>query len=252
MRIYYVYLHCRPDGTPFYVGKGHGKRASMFGQRNQHHRSIVSKHGADKIGVFVFPCASEAEAIADERQHIAQLRADGFDLANHTNGGEGVSGLRHSDASRQRMAAAKRGRTIPAATRAKMSAAQKCRAPVFGRKASAETRQRMSSASAGRKRGPLSDKHRANLSAAHIGQEPWNKGLPSPLRGVPRSADVKARLSSALKGRRLSDAHKHKLSAAKMGRPLSAKHRLRVSAALIAFHCQRRAALGAPTGGSDG
>lgn len=248
MRSFYVYLHCRPDGSPFYVGKGQGRRAFRFAHRNQHHRSIVSKYGKDQIGIFVFPCVSEAEAISDERQYIAQLRAEGFDLANYTDGGEGVSGLRHTDVSKKRMAAAKRGRTIPAATREKMSTAQKGRQPVFGRKASDETRKRMSAAQASRKRGPLSDQHRTSLSAAHIGQKPWNKGMQSPFRGVPRSADVKAKMSSALKGRRLSDEHRQKLSVAKKGRSLSLTHRANVSAALIAFHNLRRYTQSVSTG----
>ena len=26
---FYLYLHCRPDGAPFYVGKGRGRRAAQ-------------------------------------------------------------------------------------------------------------------------------------------------------------------------------------------------------------------------------
>lgn len=90
---FYTYLHCRPNGDPFYVGKGRGKRCFNFSRRNPHHKNIVAKYGAENIGVFVFECASERQAFDDEIHQIKQLRAEGFVLANITDGGDGVSGL---------------------------------------------------------------------------------------------------------------------------------------------------------------
>ena len=83
------------------------------------------------IGVYVFPCESEAQAHADEIQQIAQLRREGYVLANMCDGGEGQSGLVKS-----------------AATRAKLSAAQ-----------------------AGKKRKPLSATHKANIGLASVGRK---------------------------------------------------------------------------------
>ena len=94
MANFYVYLHCKPDGAPFYVGKGggasSGKRSHFFGKRNTYHRRVIEKYGAENIGVFVFPCESEEVALADEIQHIAQLKRDGYILCNQTAGGEGL------------------------------------------------------------------------------------------------------------------------------------------------------------------
>ena len=76
---YYTYLHCKPTGEPFYVGKGcnvGGRRSHNFSQRSQHHKNIVAKYGKANIGIFVFNCDSEAQAFADEIQQIAQLRRD--------------------------------------------------------------------------------------------------------------------------------------------------------------------------------
>lgn len=106
---FYTYLHCRPDGVPFYVGKGAGDRSHRFTGRNRHHQNIVAKHGAENIGVFVFPCASEDEAFADEIQQIAQLRADGYRLVNQTNGGDGVSGRLASQETRAILSTKKLG-----------------------------------------------------------------------------------------------------------------------------------------------
>lgn len=88
---FYTYLHCRPDGEPFYVGKGFGRRASNLSRRNDHHKNIVSKYGKENIRVFIFNCESEYQALSDEVSQIAQLRLAGYVLANKTDGGEGVS-----------------------------------------------------------------------------------------------------------------------------------------------------------------
>ena len=101
---FYTYLHCSPDGVPFYVGKGCKQRAfNLLSSRNKDHRNIVSKHGAKNIGVFVFPCDSEDQALTDEVQQIAQLRNEGYELANYSNGGDGTRHGCASPESRRKM-----------------------------------------------------------------------------------------------------------------------------------------------------
>lgn len=93
MRQFYTYLHCKPNGQPFYLGKGTGKRAHDFiNGRNRHYMRVLSKHGKSNILVFVFPCESEQQALSDEIQQIAQLRREGVALVNMCDGGEGASG----------------------------------------------------------------------------------------------------------------------------------------------------------------
>lgn len=58
----------------------------------QHHKNIVSKYGRANIKVIVFECASETQAFDDERRRIAQLRAEGCNLLNICDGGQGASG----------------------------------------------------------------------------------------------------------------------------------------------------------------
>lgn len=94
MQKFYTYLHCRPDGIPFYVGKGggksSGKRSHNFNDRSEYHKKIVKKYGKENIRVYVFPCESEEEALHDEIHQIAQLRQEGYSLCNMTDGGEGL------------------------------------------------------------------------------------------------------------------------------------------------------------------
>lgn len=132
---YYIYIHCKPDGEPFYVGKGccgrgHSRRShDLKRSRNKHHRAIVEKYGANNIGIFVFFCKSEAEGLAAEIATIAQLRREGFHLANATNGGEGSSGLIPSAETRAKMSKARKGVRRKPETIAKMKAAGICFEP---------------------------------------------------------------------------------------------------------------------------
>lgn len=239
MKQFYTYIHCRPDGTPFYVGKGSGRRSNVFSSgRTTHHIRVVEKHGKDNILVFVFPCESEEKALADEIHQIAQLRRDGYDLVNLSDGGTGLSNP--APEVRIKLSNAKKGKILSAETKAKLSAANKGNKNCLGKKASAATRMKMSMSQKGKPGVIPSEETRQKLSMSHIGQVPWNKGKPSHLKGVPRSADTKAKISSAHKGKRLSEEHKEKLSSAKRGKTLSAEHKSKVAASLREFHQRKK------------
>jgi hypothetical protein len=86
---FYVYLHLKPSGEVFYVGKGTGKRAWSRNLRNRHWKYIVACHGfvvqihTDKL--------TEDQAFELEKQLIKHYKETGT-LANVTDGGGGVSG----------------------------------------------------------------------------------------------------------------------------------------------------------------
>lgn len=109
-RQFYVYIHYKPNGDPFYVGKGIFERANSLKPRNPHHKNILLKYGTDNIIVQIYVCDSETHALQREVELIAQFRSEGFILTNMTDGGEGVSGLIQSQES-----IAKRGASIKAA-----------------------------------------------------------------------------------------------------------------------------------------
>lgn len=89
-----VYLHKRPDGSVFYVGKGKTERARDFApsRRTQWHKNVVAKHGRQNILIEILPCQDEMAAFALERERIAAAKAAGECLANLTDGGEGCAG----------------------------------------------------------------------------------------------------------------------------------------------------------------
>jgi group I intron endonuclease len=105
--LFYVYEHWRLDRDEcFYVGKGRGGRAYSMKNRNRHHQAIVAKLG--RIGSafevrMVSTGFSEHDAFELEKERIAFWRSAGSDLTNLTIGGEGVSGLKHTDESKAKM-----------------------------------------------------------------------------------------------------------------------------------------------------
>lgn len=142
--------------------------------------------------------ASEAPLNDAEQWWIAYGRACGWDLTNHTDGGDGTRGLVFSVTHRQRLSDAHRGRTLsadhrarisigitgrPASQRVRESLAQRNRTRVWtsemrkrvsesskGRRWTDEQRTRLLSQRRGRKLGPRSDETRKKLSAAMKGR----------------------------------------------------------------------------------
>lgn len=196
---FYVYVHAKPDGTPFYVGKGRLRRARYLGERNAWHRAIVAKYNASNIKITLIACATEEEAFQVERATIARLRADGVQLCNFTCGGEG--GSDPIPETRAKISEAAKRRGISVSTRLAVSLAKK------GVPLSEEHRAKVRDAMrASWQRRTLSAKQRANISAAakRRGIAPatmaagWNAN-----RGVtrPHTEERKARISAAQRAR---------------------------------------------------
>jgi hypothetical protein len=85
----FVYLHCRPTGEPFYVGKGTFERAHSFKPRNNHYKNVVYKYGSDNVLIGTLECSSDKIAFELERGIIECLRRQGERLSNINDGGEG-------------------------------------------------------------------------------------------------------------------------------------------------------------------
>lgn len=106
---FYTYVHIRLDtGRVFYVGKGKKDRFKSTNKRNNHWKNIVKKAGF--VPKIVFFNLSEQSAFETERSLISIYKSIGYDLANKTIGGEGPSGMKHSEETKLKWSIAKQGK----------------------------------------------------------------------------------------------------------------------------------------------
>ena len=235
---FYVYAFLRLDGTPYYIGKGTGRRINSSRGRTW---KLPPK---DRRKVLASGL-TEPEAFEYEIALISLLGRKDLGtgcLRNFTDGGDGASGAVRSPEDRARLSAASRnrspehlarlsaaamGRKLSPETRAKMSAALRNPSP--------ETRAKMSAASKARWASP---ERRAKMSAALRKPGPRTRAK---VRAALRSPEHRAKVSAALKGRNLSAEHRAKISTANKGRAYGPETRAKIGAATAARHAANRA-----------
>jgi len=118
MVTFYVYAYVRTDGTPYYIGKGKQNRAF------ESHGARINVPSQRFRIVFLETNLSEIGALALERFYICWYgRKDNNTgiLRNRTDGGEGVSGIVRSDATRKLMSEQRLGIKRSPETIAKIS-----------------------------------------------------------------------------------------------------------------------------------
>lgn len=149
---FYVYIHKKQtNGQPFYVGKGCGRRAWRETGRSQYWQRVRKKCG---LIVEIYACClTNEQAIDVEKKLIKKIGRN--NLCNHTDGGEGMAGYRHSKETIEKYSQERRGRLHTEEARRKMSASGR------GKKKSDEHIANVAKALKGRK---FSDEHKANLS----------------------------------------------------------------------------------------
>ena len=114
MPVFYTYLWLREDGTPYYVGKGKGKRAIRKGSPADLNCILIQEH------------ESESDAFFVEKFLIAYYGRKDIGtgiLRNRTDGGEGVTGHRHSEESRQKIKVKRATQVLTAERNAKCGSA---------------------------------------------------------------------------------------------------------------------------------
>ena len=137
-REFYVYEHIRLDNnTCFYVGKGKGNRIYKP-NRNNHHDRISNKYGYKVVKIK--ENLTESQAFRLEKYMIEYyvstlgygIDIDGYRdysnnkyLTNCTWGGEGVSGIQHSEESRRKMSESKKGIKLSEEHKLKLSESHK-------------------------------------------------------------------------------------------------------------------------------
>lgn len=150
--IFYVYVHYAEYGyrkdTPFYVGKGCFKRCVNSSERNEKWKRIFKKYGL-RVEV-VHSEMPESDAFLLEMWLIAKFRHEGCDLANMTNGGDGASGYKFTEAQRENLSKSKTGIKMSDEYKAMCSERMKGTSLRRGKKATDETKFRISQAKSGR------------------------------------------------------------------------------------------------------
>jgi len=122
MMNFYTYVYKRTDGTPFYVGKGHGNRIMQHlydarGNRNSNRIAIkiirkMLRNGEEPIIEKLIDNIDEELALFIEQEYIAKYgRIDNGTgiLANLTDGGEGGSGYVVSDEKKKKTSETMKG-----------------------------------------------------------------------------------------------------------------------------------------------
>ena len=208
MSEYYTYAYLREDNTPYYIGKGKGKRIYSTW------RTIKPPKDKSRI-IYLKQNLTEEEAFRHEIYMIDVFGRKDLGtgiLHNMTNGGEGPSGAIRSEETRRKIGEAQKN--ISEETRRKIGEAKKGENnPNYGKTASEETKKRMSDAH----KNP-SEETRKKLSDAHKNpSEETRRKLSEVNKGKTRSEESKIKMSEAQKGRTHSEETKRKLSDANRG-----------------------------------
>lgn len=107
-----VYLFCRPDYTPAYVGAGWKDwryKRHINASHNEHLNNIFRKTNGDLPFIVLFDDLTREEALVFEKWMIAFFGREDLGrgpLVNRTDGGDGVigrTGWRHSEATKEKM-----------------------------------------------------------------------------------------------------------------------------------------------------
>jgi hypothetical protein len=185
---YYTYVYLREDGTPYYIGKGKGKRAY-----NKSKGEVRPPKDKSKI-IFLKQNLTEEEAFKHEVYMIAVFGRKDLGtgiLHNKTNGGDGTSGWVPTEEWKKKLSEVNKGKLYSEEYKKKMSEILK------GRIISEETKRKMSK--------PKTEETKRKMSKA-------NKGANNPNYGKSHSEETKRKISEGMKGRKLSEETKIKMS----------------------------------------
>jgi hypothetical protein len=152
--MYYVYSYLREDHSPYYIGKGSGKRAYTKGPKEV-------KPPRDKSRVKIIKDnLTEEEAFLLEKLYIlmfGRIDLNNGILRNKSDGGDGASGAVRSKETREKLRQANLGKKRPQWVYDKIAESNR------GKKLSEETKAKMSAVRKGR---TCTEEHKRKVSAS--------------------------------------------------------------------------------------
>lgn len=178
MRTAFIYgLRCPLTGLIRYIGKCDDPKTRLLAHLRDPEKNRRTNWLASLKSQGLKPALEIVAEVAHnnwefwERSYIRAYRCLGFDLANSTDGGEGVT---MTPEIRAKIGARSTGRRPSLEVRAKMSASRTGeKNPMFGKIFSPSMRERMSAAQKGKKPSLAT---REKMSAAHRGEKNHNFG----------------------------------------------------------------------------
>ncbi len=210
MNDFYTYAYLREDRTPYYIGKGRGKRI--------YSTTRILKLPKDKSRIiYLKQNLTEEDAFRHERYMIAVFGRKDLGtgiLRNFTNGGEGASGAIKSEETKRKIGEAHKGKTLSEENRRKISGENHY---LYGKTHSEETRKKVSEALQGKKNHFYGKTHseetkRKISEAKKNPSEETRKKIGEANKGRTASKETRKKLSKAKKGKTLSEEHKRKMS----------------------------------------
>jgi len=214
-RRFYTYAYLRKDRTPYYIGKGSGKR--IYEKRRRYCKPPKDK---SRI-IFLKQNLTEEEAFKHEKYMIAVFGRKDLGtgiLHNRTDGGEGLSGFTHSEESKRKQSEKMKGENNPNygkrgkdtskygkkhSEESKRRQSEKMKGennPNYGKQLSIKTREKLSESNKGKIH---SEETRKKLSKLNSGQNNPNygkKGKDAPHYGKSHSDEFKRKHSERMKG----------------------------------------------------
>ena len=177
---FYTYAYLREDRTPYYIGKGSGKR--IYSKD----RTIKPPKDKSRI-IFLKKNLTEEEAFKHEIYMIDVFGRKDLGtgiLHNRTDGGEGSSGCIPSEETKRKLSEVNKGKIVSEETRKKISETSKGKTlseehikkiseANKGHAVSEETKRKLSEAHKG---NTLSEEHKRKLSEVRKGTKWWNDG----------------------------------------------------------------------------
>ena len=163
---FYVYSYHRNDGTPYYVGKGKGKRAWKHTKRDS-----VSPPESKALINIVEKNLTEIGALAIERRLIRWYgRKDNGTgiLRNLTDGGDGACGYKHTEEAKEKIKQANSGKKYALGTHRTEEQKRKMSLANLGKIRSEDTKKKLSEVAKGR---IISPETRKKMSEKRIGSK---------------------------------------------------------------------------------